>query len=81
MREKLALFQTGQSSAGEAEPFFLAGQIIEKARAKSNAQDKLSTIKERSGLVVHALCLTTRGSARYHSRQDDERDQDPSCPR
>jgi hypothetical protein len=60
VREKLALFQTGQSSAGESEPFFLAGQIIEKARAKSNAQDKLSTIKE-VGLVVHALRLTTQG--------------------
>jgi phenylpyruvate tautomerase PptA (4-oxalocrotonate tautomerase family) len=60
VREKLALFQTGQSSAGEQEPFFLAGQIIEKARAKSNAQDKLSTIKE-VGLVVHALRLTTQG--------------------
>lgn len=60
VREKLALFQTGQSSAGEQEPFFLAGQIIEKARAKSDIKDRLSTIKE-VGLVVHALRLSAQG--------------------
>jgi hypothetical protein len=60
VREKLALFQTGQSSAGEQEPFFLAGQIIEKARQKSDAKDRLSTTKE-VGLVVHALRLSTQG--------------------
>lgn len=60
VREKIALFQTGQSSAGEQEPFFLAGQIIEKARAKSDVKDRLSTVKE-VGLVVHALRLSTQG--------------------
>ena len=60
MREKLALFQTGQSAAGEQEPFFLAGQIIEKARSKSDAKDRLSTVKE-VGLVVLAQRLTAQG--------------------
>jgi hypothetical protein len=60
VREKLALFQTGQSNAGEQEPFFLAGKIIENARAKSGAQEKLSTIKEVA-LVMHAMRITTQG--------------------
>ena len=60
VREKLALFQTGQSSSGEQEPFFLAGQIIEKARTKYDNKDKLSAIKE-VGLVVHALRLSSQG--------------------
>lgn len=60
VREKLALFQTGQSNAGEQEPFFLAGSIIEKARAKASAQERLSSIKEVA-LVVHAMRLTTQG--------------------
>jgi hypothetical protein len=35
VREKLALFNTGQSSSGENEPFFIATDIITKARARS----------------------------------------------
>ena len=42
VREKIALFQTGQSSAGESEPTFIAGQIIEKARTKTEAKDRLA---------------------------------------
>ena len=34
VREKMALFQTGQSSAGESEPTFIAGQIIENPSRK-----------------------------------------------
>src|SRR4029453_9171138 len=60
VREKLALFQTGQSSAGEQEPFFLAGQIIEKARQKADSKERLSSVKE-VGLVVHAMRLSTQG--------------------
>jgi len=60
VREKMALFQTGQSSAGESEPTFIAGQIIEKARTKTEAKDRLSTAKE-IGLVLHALALSEQG--------------------
>ena len=60
IREKLALFQSGQSNTGEQAPFFIAGQIVEKARLKSNAQDRLSTAKE-VGLVVLAMRLTAQG--------------------
>jgi hypothetical protein len=60
VREKIALFQTGQSSSGDKEPFFLAGQIIEKAHSRLDGKDKLSTVKE-CGLVVQAMRLSAQG--------------------
>jgi hypothetical protein len=58
VREKMALFQTGQSTAGDAEPFFITGQIIEKAHAKTDK--RLSTVKE-VGLVLQAMRLSAQG--------------------
>ena len=43
VREKLALFNTGQSSSGENEPFFIAADIITKARAKVDTKDRVVT--------------------------------------
>jgi hypothetical protein len=60
VREKMALFQTGQSTSGEMEPFFIAGEIIGKAKAKTDAKDRLSTVKE-VGLVLHAMRLSSQG--------------------
>jgi hypothetical protein len=60
VREKMALFQTGQSTSGESEPFFVAGEIIGKAKEKKDTKDRLSTIKE-VGLVLHAMRLSTQG--------------------
>lgn len=58
VREKLALFQTGQSAAGESDPMFLTGQIIERARAKTDK--RLSRVKE-AALVLQAMRLSTQG--------------------
>src|SRR5262249_8329109 len=60
VREKLALFNTGQSRDGEADPFFTVAGMIVKARAKADAKDRLSTVKE-VGLVIAAMNLTTQG--------------------
>jgi len=60
VREKLALFNTGQSSSGENEPFFIAADIITKARAKVDAKDRLSTVREVA-LVIEVMNLTTTG--------------------
>src|SRR6266566_3289423 len=60
VREKLALFNTGQSSSGENEPFFIAADIITKARAKVDTKDRLSTVREVA-LVIEVMNLTTLG--------------------
>jgi hypothetical protein len=60
VREKLALFNTGQSSSGENEPFFIAADIITKARAKVEAKDRLTTVREVA-LVIEVMNLTTMG--------------------
>jgi hypothetical protein len=59
VREKLALFQTGQAEGGESEPFFVAGKIIEAAHEKSTAT-RLSNSKE-IGMVIHAMRLSEQG--------------------
>jgi len=59
VREKLALFQTGQSEGGESEPFFIAGRMIEQAH-EPRAANRLSTSKE-IGLVIHAMRLSEQG--------------------
>jgi hypothetical protein len=61
VREKLALINSGQSAGGEAEPFFVAGEIITKAREKSSAKDKLNTLKE-VGLVILVMGMTEDGT-------------------
>jgi len=83
VREKLALFNTGQSSSGENEPFFLAADIITRARAKSDLKDRLSTVKE-VGLVIEVMNLTTMGvkAARKKALLDGIKKQlpDPAYP-
>lgn len=54
VREKLALFQTGVSSDGEKTPYFVAAEVIKGARKKSEARDRLSTIKEL-GVTMHVM--------------------------
>jgi len=58
VREKLALFQTGQAEGGESEPFFVVGKIIEAAHERS--QPKLSNSRE-IGCVIHAMRLSEQG--------------------
>jgi hypothetical protein len=60
IREKLALINSGQSSGGEAEPFFVAGDIITKSRDKQASRDKLSALNE-VGLVILVMGMTEQG--------------------
>jgi hypothetical protein len=60
IREKLALINSGQSVGGEAEPFYVAGDMIAKARDKQSAKDKLNTINE-VGLVILVMGMTEEG--------------------
>lgn len=60
IREKLSLFQNGDSQDGENSPFFVAGSIIEKARAASKAKDRLTPIKEL-GVAILAMIQTEQG--------------------
>jgi hypothetical protein len=60
VREKLALFQTGQAEGGESEPFFTAGKLIEQAHEKPTVATRLSTSKE-IGVVLHAMRLSEQG--------------------
>src|SRR6266571_4522642 len=60
IREHNAVLNTGQSSSGENEPFFIAADIITKARAKVDTKDRLSTVREVA-LVIEVMNLTTLG--------------------
>jgi hypothetical protein len=60
VREKLALLNSGQSSGGESEPFFVAGEWITKARTKADTKERLTTVKE-VGLVILVMEMTERG--------------------
>jgi len=82
VREKIALFQTGQAEGGENEPFFVAGRIIEAAHERP-ATNKLNASKE-VGLVVHAMRLSEQGvrAVRRNAMMATVRDDlpDPSYP-
>ncbi len=60
IREKLALFQSGVSKDGENAPFFVAGEVLAKAREGKAKRDKLSSIKEL-GVVMYAMVQTEKG--------------------
>jgi len=61
VREKLALINSGQSSGGEAEPFFVAGELISKSRTRTDAKERLNTLKE-VGLVILVMGMTEEGT-------------------
>jgi hypothetical protein len=51
VREKLALLNSGQSTEGDNDPFFIAGSMITKSRERADGREKLSTVKEL-GLII-----------------------------
>jgi hypothetical protein len=59
-REKLALFQSGESQDGEFSPFFLAAKVIDRSRKAREAKDRLTGVKEL-GVVIYAMIQTERG--------------------
>lgn len=60
IREKLALFQAGQSQDGENSPFFLAGKLIENSRKAREQRDRLTGVKEL-GVAIYAMVQTELG--------------------
>lgn len=60
VREKLALFQTGQSMDGESTPYFTAAQVIFDSDIKRGAAEKLSETK-KMGIVVLAMTKAEQG--------------------
>jgi hypothetical protein len=58
VREKLTLFQTGQSTFGDNDPCMVAGELISKAHAKSDKP--LSTVKELA-FVLLSMVLSAQG--------------------
>ena len=60
IREKLALFQTGVSTIGESEPFFVAANLIEARKKKAVRGEKLTLLKE-IGIAIFAMVQTEKG--------------------
>jgi len=60
IRQKLALFQTGVSTVGENDPFFVASNFIDARRKKSSRGEKLNTTKEIA-VVVFAMVEAEKG--------------------
>jgi hypothetical protein len=60
IREKLSLFQSGQSRSHDAEPFFVTGVLIQKARDAAKKKDQLNRLGEL-GAVMYAMVQTERG--------------------
>jgi hypothetical protein len=61
IREKLAYFQqSGGSTEGEHDPFYVAVQFLEAGRKKAARGEKLTTAKEM-GIVIFALIEAQKG--------------------
>jgi hypothetical protein len=61
IRERLALFQTGVSTLGEADPLYVAASLLDNRRKKAARGEKLNTAKEM-GITIYALLETEKGT-------------------
>lgn len=60
VREKLALFQTGNPHDSGDNPFFVAGKVISSSRQARENRDRLSGMKE-IGVAILAMVQTEQG--------------------
>lgn len=60
IREELTLFQSGVSRDGEHATYFVAGDMLAKAREARSKKDQLTAVKEL-GVVVYAMVQTQKG--------------------
>jgi hypothetical protein len=60
IREKLALFQSGETQDGENSPFFVAGNLIEASRKARERKNRLTGVKEL-GVAIYAMVQTEIG--------------------
>lgn len=60
VREKLALFQAGQSQDGENSPYFVAGTLINLSKDDAKKRDRLTGVKQL-GVAIYAMVETEKG--------------------
>jgi hypothetical protein len=60
IREKLTLFQTGLSTVGESDPFFVASSLIEARKKRAARGEKLTVVKEIA-IAIFAMVETEKG--------------------
>jgi len=69
IREKLAFFQqSGGSTLGENDPFFVAVALLEAGRRRASRGEKLTTAKEM-GFVMLAFLEAAKGTKAIHKKR------------
>jgi hypothetical protein len=69
IREKLAYFQqSGGSTLGENDPYFVAVSILAKAR-ESKAKTERMTLAKEMGIVILALVEAEKGTKAIHKKR------------
>jgi hypothetical protein len=63
VREKLALFNSGQSDQSDKDPFFVAGEMITKSHERGDKRDKLNSVNE-VGLILIVMGMTEHSHAK-----------------
>ena len=63
VREKLALFNSGQSDQSDKDPFFVAGEMITKSHERGDKRDKLNSVNE-VGLIIIVMGMTEHSHAK-----------------